>query len=167
MPLRQPTLESQRGGAPRWSLIAWFRRSRRRTHSPDNFERIIEATQHEAKPKERRELIDLVHDYRRLRLRPGAQISQCLIWLKNFTTPIPRPLAECFEPAPLHFVAESSFSLCLQKVADALRTDAPGQLQLCAIAAEADEKILSRTFSFTCICGTLTGSTTQVTATVN
>jgi hypothetical protein len=139
--LRQPTLESQRGGVK--NLLF------RPTRTLDDFEKTIQAIQQRTKTEETKDLSDLSRDYPRLKLRHGAKISQCLVWYKDFAPVTPRPLAACkmnflaqqirdgiltkskgFEPEPLQFVADSSFSLCIKQLAAALQSDALGHLQL-------------------------------------
>jgi hypothetical protein len=144
-PLRQPTLESQHGGVK--NLRRTWERSAR---TLDDFEKTIQAIQQRTKIEETEDLSDLLRDYPRLKLRPGAKISQCLVWYKEFAPVTPRPLAACkmnflaqqirddgilttskgFEPEPLQFVADSSFSLCIKQLATALQSDALGHLQL-------------------------------------
>jgi hypothetical protein len=91
--LRQPTLESQRGGVKnlrkRWERL--FRPAR----TLDDFEKTIQAIQQRTKIEETKDLSDLSRDYPRLKLRHGAEISQCLVWYKDFVPIVPRPLAAC------------------------------------------------------------------------
>lgn len=89
--LRQPTLESQRG--PVRSSLRSFLRLFSASRDPDPFE---EETKQKANVQDNKE--DLSHffsDYRLLKWRSGAKISECLVWYKSFAPNTTRTPAEC------------------------------------------------------------------------
>lgn len=88
---RQSTLESGTNGL----RAAWNRSFRRQLQPHDEFEQLVLHKSQSGTTKEKRELKALVQDYRRLRARPGAEISQSLVWLQDFASPTPRPLEAC------------------------------------------------------------------------
>src|SRR5438034_6322282 len=91
-PLRQPTLESQRGSLRVVGNI-WARLLSRRPQTLDNFERVL--AERTANAQDGKELSNVCRDYRWLKLRHGAQISRGLIWYKAFGPFAPSTLHAC------------------------------------------------------------------------
>jgi hypothetical protein len=90
-PSRQPTLESQRSlaGSSPYPIL----RLSSRHGDPDLFEEEIKRKAEVQSNKE--DLSHFFSDYHRLKLRPGAKISECLVWYKSFAPNTTRAPAEC------------------------------------------------------------------------
>jgi hypothetical protein len=95
-PSRQPTLEAQCGTITK--SRKWFSRLLGSARSLDDFEHVI----HQRKNlKDDKALLNFCHDYRQLKSRPGAKISQCLVWYKAFGpfAPFPVDVCKCKKPS--------------------------------------------------------------------
>lgn len=94
-PSRQLTLESQRGLVSS-SSHAFRRFYSRLFSSPRDLSPFEEEIKHKAEVHDNKEdLSQFLSDFRRLKSRSGARISECLVWYKSFADNTTRPPAEC------------------------------------------------------------------------